>query len=231
MLPAQPNQSLIDGLAVLQALAGSRAPVRGAELSRALGLEMTRVNRLLKTLAHLGLAAQDPDRRYRSGPGLHVLAAMSLYGSGLMRRALPHLTAWDRPWTLALGVLWRDRVAYLWFAAPGAGAERAMGQVGLYPATRSSIGLCLLARLEPAALEEHLAGSDLEGMADRADLDRRLAQIRADGFAVVHDSSHGPSVGLALTDGSAALACTGAIGPTDEKQAIEALTRISQRIG
>lgn len=231
MLPAQPNQSLIDGLAVLQALAGRPGPVRGTELSRELGLEMTRINRLLKTLAHLGLATQDPDRRYRSGPGLHVLAAMSLYGSGLMRRALPHLTAWDQPWTLALGVLWRDRVAYLWFATPGAGAGRAMGQVGLYPATRSSIGLCLLARLDPAALEAHLAGSALDGVADRAELERRLTLVRQTGYATVNDIINGPSIGMALPDGSAALACTNGNGPLDEQSVLAALNGIAKRIG
>src|SRR5262245_29763060 len=88
MLPAQPNQSLIDGLACLQALASSSEAVGNRELARALGLEPTRVNRLLKTLAHLGLAEQDAQRRYRPGPAIHVLAAQSLFGSKLIRRAI-----------------------------------------------------------------------------------------------------------------------------------------------
>jgi len=91
MLPAQPNQSLIDGLACLQQLASEREPVGGRELARDLGLEPTRVHRLLRTLAHLGLAQQDAQRRYRPGPGIHVLAAQAMFGSGLLRRALPVL--------------------------------------------------------------------------------------------------------------------------------------------
>src|SRR3954470_11988766 len=91
MLPAQPNQSLIDGLSVLQALAVSNEPVGGRALARQLGLEPTRVNRLLKTLAHLGMARQDPDRKYLPGPAMHVLSALSLFGSGLIRRGIAPL--------------------------------------------------------------------------------------------------------------------------------------------
>ena len=78
---AQPNQSLIDGIAVLQALAVSPDPVGGRELARRLGFEPTRVNRLLKTLAYLNIARQTADRRYAPGPGMTVLAAQSLFAS------------------------------------------------------------------------------------------------------------------------------------------------------
>ena len=120
MLPAQPNRSLIDGLACLQALAGTSGAVGCRELGRRLGLETTRVNRLLKTLAALGLAAQGQDRKYRPGPGIHVLAAQALFGSGLLRRAIDPLEDLHRfGLTVALGVLWRDHVAYLYHAEAG----------------------------------------------------------------------------------------------------------------
>ena len=83
--------------------------------------------------------------------------------------------------------------------------------------------LLALLGLTPGSVTPLAAINDGAGKVGVA-LDQRLAQIRADGFAVVHDSAHGPSVGLALTDGSAALACTGAMGPSNEEQAIAALS-------
>src|SRR5690348_18426155 len=80
-LNSQPNQSLIDGIATLQALATSSEPAGCRELARRLGIDATKVNRLLKTLAYLGIARQTADRKYAPGPGMHVLAAQSLFAS------------------------------------------------------------------------------------------------------------------------------------------------------
>ena len=87
-LNAQPNKSLIDGITTLQALATSPDPVGCRELARRLDIDPIKVNRLLKTLAYLGIARQTADRKYTAGPGMHVLAAQSLFASGLIRRAL-----------------------------------------------------------------------------------------------------------------------------------------------
>ena len=85
-LNAQPNKSLIDGITTLQALATSPDPVGCRELARRLDIDPIKVNRLLKTLAYLGIARQTADRKYTAGPGMHVLAAQSLFASGLIRR-------------------------------------------------------------------------------------------------------------------------------------------------
>jgi DNA-binding IclR family transcriptional regulator len=144
--PAQPNQSLIDGLACLQALAVSDGPVGCRELARQLGLETTRVNRLLGTLSFLGLAEQDAARRYHPGPGMHVLSAQALKGSRLLQRALPVLETLRRPgFTVALGVLWRDQVCYLFHGKPGRPLAEGVFHFDLFPAEQSAIGLTLLA--------------------------------------------------------------------------------------
>lgn len=72
-LGAQPNRSLIDGIATLQALASSPEPVGCREIARQLGLDPTKVNRLLKTLTYLGIARQTANRKYTAGSGMHVL--------------------------------------------------------------------------------------------------------------------------------------------------------------
>ena len=144
-LNAQPNQSLIDGIATLQALAMSPEPIGSRELARQLGIDSTKVNRLLKTLAYLGIARQTANRKYTAGPGMHVLAAQSLFASGLIRRALPVLEGLRRfGHTVALGVLWGDSVSYLFHAPPGIEASRGLGRIGLLPATTSGIGIVLL---------------------------------------------------------------------------------------
>ena len=203
MMPAQPNQSLIDGLAVLQAIAGRDGAVGGRELARDLGLEPTRTNRLLKTLAALGLALQGEDRRYRPGPGVHVLAAQALHGSGLLRRAVPHLERLHRHGlTVALGVLWREHVSYLYHAQPGMAAADAIGRAGLYPAVESGIGMALLA-----------AHGDLRQHPTRRG---QLQRIRRDGYAFVATQHRGHhSLGVALPDASGAgIALAGRISAT-----------------
>jgi hypothetical protein len=133
-LNAQPNKSLIDGIATLQALATSPDPVGSRELARRLNIDSVKVNRLLKTLAYLGIARQTADRKYTAGPGMHVLAAQSLFASGLIRNALPVLEGLRRfGHTVALGVLWQDNVSYLFHAPPGIEASRGLGRIGLLP--------------------------------------------------------------------------------------------------
>lgn len=225
-LPAQPNQSLIDGLAVLQDIAARQKAVGSRELARELDIEPTRVNRLLKTLAHLGLAEQDADRKYSAGPGIHVLAAQSLFGSGMIRRAVPHLEKLHRHGLIvAMGVLWRDKVSYLYHAEPGMSASQALGRVSLFPANRSAIGLALLAERQ-----------DLR-KCDRP-LQAQIRQIRQQGFGQVHpEQKQGKktgnitSLGVALPKNSTvAIALSGNIKQKQIPALVEILKKTAEQI-
>lgn len=161
-LPAQPNQSLIDGLACLQEIAVAGEPVGSRELARRLGMEPTRVNRLIKTLAHLGLAAQTASRKYAAGPAIHVLATQTIYASGLLPRAIRIIRHLQRTGCyVALGVLWRDQVSYLFHAEPARPVEEGIGRAGLYPATRSAIGMVLLSAQAESVVRELYRGRDI----------------------------------------------------------------------
>lgn len=143
---AQPNRSLIDGFTCLQSVVGSRRPVGCRELARSLDLDPTRVNRLLKTLAHVGLVEQDAQRKYRAGPGIHALAAQSLFASRLLQSALPVLRPLQQSASLvALGVLWRDQVSYLYHWNADVGEDEAIARAALFPAADSVIGLAVRA--------------------------------------------------------------------------------------
>lgn len=151
-MPAQPNQSLADGIALLGILC-SRDGLGSREAARLLGWEPTRTNRLLGTLRDLGLAAQDANRRYRPGAGVHILATQCLRGSGLLAAAMPVLhDLGSAEFGVALGVLWNGEVSYLVHAPAGQPASMGLSAHSLFPADHSSIGLILEAvtRAKPA---------------------------------------------------------------------------------
>ena len=63
-MSSQPNQSLIDGIRCLQYLVSSDRAIGCRELARLMGINTTRANRLLMTMASIGLtikhAPDDP---------------------------------------------------------------------------------------------------------------------------------------------------------------------------
>ncbi len=198
MLPAQPNQSIIDGLNVLQELAIQPEPVSGKALSQELGLETTKVNRILKTFEHLGLAYKTNSRKYTGGPGMHVLAAQSLFASGLIQAAfhvLAELHQYKK--VVALGVLWRDMVSYLYHWHPGISATEAIGRNALFPADKSSIGIALLAAKPAAEVNTIYAKKEPAGNT-RNDLFEKLTLTRQRGYGEAQNQG---SRSLALTIG------------------------------
>ncbi len=216
MLPSQPNQSLIDGLACLQALTMRRESVGVSELAAALSLEVTRTHRLLRTLAYLGLTRQGADRRYTAGPAIHILSAQSMIASGLLRQAGKHLAELQHHgYTVALGVRWKSQVCYLYHALPQAAPAESFARPDLYPATKSSIGMVLLAARPQDEVSQLYAEGEIPGYPRgiHALLDD-LAKIREQGFARVIKQSQPLDATLAVPVGSdpyAAVAMSGHI--------------------
>lgn len=152
-MSSQPNQSLIDGIRCLQYLISSKHAVGCRELSRIMGMNVTRVNRLLMTLASMGLAEQDPQRRYLPGPGIHALAAQAIRGSSLFSRTLPLLEQHaPRDLIVAMGVLWEDKVIYIYHSEPGLQVSQALAGFETLPVWESVIGMALLAAEDDDAL-------------------------------------------------------------------------------
>lgn len=195
MLPSQPNQSVIDAMTCLQTLVANAGAVGNRELARQMGLNITRVNRLLKTMAHVGMVRQTPQRKYLPGPGMHVLTALALGGDPLLTAGVPlleaELRAMPETQALAFGMLWQRHVAYLFHCPGGDGADGssrrervAVRSHNIFPAARSSIGRVLLAHEEASYLDRFYATTeDLEPYPTRAELDGELAPIRDARFA------------------------------------------------
>lgn len=230
MLPAQPNQSLIDGLACLQALASVGQPIGSRQMARELGLEPTRVNRLLKTLAHLGIAQQTADKQYVPGPAMHVLAAQAMFGSGLLRRSLKPLESLSRfRLAVAMGVLWRDHVSYLYHGGPGVTATDAIGRVGLFPATRSSIGMVLLSRKSADDVRGLYANAPIPNVDSIDALLAELAEVKRQGFAIVkpYPEQMTRTIAVAVEGQPVAIAMSGTFSDTAIDELATALTAVA----
>ena len=237
LLGAQPNQSLIDGIATLQALATAPEPMGCRELARRIGLDPTKVNRLLKTLTYLGIARQTANRKYTSGPGMHVLAAQSLFASGLMRRALPLLEGLRRfGHTVALGVLWNDSVSYLFHAPPGMEASRGLGRIGLLPASTSGIGMVLLSELDDARIAEIYSNvrEIPQFPGGLPQLMEKIVETRTQGYARVHVADDRDHHVVAVTSGDPAhvgIALSGWIPEGSTAPLVEALRQAATELG
>ena len=231
-LPAQPNLSLVNGMECLEALVTANQGVSSRELARTLGLEHTRVNRLLGTLAYLGLAERTPDRKYTPGAGVHVLAAISLRTSRLLTCALPHLhelMATEPQCCIALGVLWRTHVCYLFFAMPGKPIEEAVANQDPYKAELSSIGQVLLAQESPADVRAlfHARTSSPPTPEKLRSLLADLKTVRQQGYALVRENTLGVAIGNPAIAG---LAAAGDISARRRPSLVKTLQRTADRL-
>jgi DNA-binding IclR family transcriptional regulator len=236
LLPAQPNQSLIEGLVCLQALATRESPVGVRQLARELGLDRTRTHRLLATLAHLGLAQRDPSRKYSVGPGIHVLAAQCLHASRLLQRAARELEALHRfGHTTALGVLWNEQLSYLYHAEPGMKWEDALGRLALFPATLSGLGLAILSRQPEEQVRELYRSRPMPGFEAGVEaLLEELHRARERGWALGYPQgrkSLDRSVGVALeSDPNAAIGVAGNLEARMTTRIAQAVREAASRI-
>ena len=201
MLPKQPNKSLIDGIACLQAVASRSEFVGVSELSQALDMEQTKVHRLLRTLAHLGFTQQNRSRKYGPGPAIYALAAQTLYASHFIRDALGPLEELRarQPHIVAMGVVWNRRVNYLYHAKRGTPLEQALGTFGTWPSADSGIGLAVMAGFEDEEIGRLYEGRELEFYRDGVPgLLKRLGEVRERGHAMVETHSAELNTTIAL---------------------------------
>ena len=190
-MPAQPNQSVASALECLLHIGTASRPVGSREMARELGIEHTKASRMLGTLAGLGLAEKTADRKYTPGPGIHVLAAMSLSGSSLLAAALGPIEALrkETKMLVALGVLWRDHVCYLYHGGPGQRLRAAISGHGLFSAQRSSIGMLLLSELNDKEVIQRLPSSPRSILAE-------LKRIRKHNYALVEGNNQSMAIGI-----------------------------------
>jgi DNA-binding IclR family transcriptional regulator len=186
LLPSQPIRSLIDGLTCLREVVSGMEPIGSRDLSRRLGIPHTRVNRYLRTLAHVGLLQQTPTRKYIAGPALHVFAAHSAMRSPLSRRTVEVLKQLHGLGAIvAMGMLWDQFVCYTYHDDRNAPDADPLGQVKLWPATQSSIGMYLLAQRTDEELRQTYPDGPTEPYDSIDALLADLNEIRRQGYALL----------------------------------------------
>ncbi len=208
VLPSQPILGLIDGMEVLQLLASVGRPMSGIEISKELSIEKTKVNRILKTLAFLGFTMPSSNRKYSLGPAIHVLSAQLLHGSGLIKNALKYLIELtDLNVVVAMGVLWHDKVTYIYHWLPGLLPTDGLGRMDLFPATQSSIGLALLAEKSDEEIARIIKLDEkISGQASKEEFLSAIQFVRTEGYAKALFENH-QSIGIRLGNpGYAAIA-------------------------
>jgi DNA-binding IclR family transcriptional regulator len=202
-------------------LTALRRAIGCRELARLMGINTTRVNRLLMTMASIGLTMQDDQRRYLPGPGIHALAAQAIRGSELFSRALPGLERHaPRDIVVALGVLWEDQIIYIWHSVPGSQATQALAGFHMLPAWRSVIGMSLLAAESDEALMKRFTPEQWQSLAPH------VAQQREQGQVVWHHDDGEVSMARPVGAHQAALAFAGMWNP-DEQTILDRLQQLN----
>lgn len=189
----RPTRTLARGLAVLEAVAASPAPVGPTEVAAATGLDKATASRLLGTLWDAGYLHRDElTRRYRVSS--RVLRLVRGLGRELELRGIarPHLTSMSRRWgeTSHLGIRDGSQVVYLDKVEPEDQPVRMVSTVGQsMPLHSTALGKAILAWGPDAELRAWLATAELTAVTDRtivdaARLEEDLTLSRSRGYTV-----------------------------------------------
>jgi DNA-binding IclR family transcriptional regulator len=189
---------------VLDTFTPTRTAQTTSEIGRRAGLPSSSAHRLIGELVDAGLLERDDDRRVRVGMRLWELATRSSQALRLRQVALPFMEkvqARIQEHT-QLAILEQDEALFLErLSGPHAGSNltRVAGRLPLHA---SSSGLVLLAFAEDDLRERVLAGPLIalsrSTIVDPPALRRKLAEIRALGYAVAPGYVEDVSTGVAV---------------------------------
>jgi len=185
-------QSVERAAAIMDAVA--RAGPDGvslSEISEAVGLHVSTVFHLVKTLEKVGyLARPDGGKRYRIGSGVFTLAAAAFEETTLLNLGQPILERLSRETGEAAHLAVRSNADIVLIARTEAtGMLQMSARTGVVrPAHATAIGKLLLAFAPEAERDRLLASMDLPALTDWTITDRKvlqeaLAAIRNSGFA------------------------------------------------
>lgn len=177
-------------LAVLDVFGPHSLTLSLSDIARRSGLSLSTAHRLVHELTEWGALERDASGRYSIGVRLLELAALAPRGLALREAAFPALDALHHRTrgNVHLGVLDGAMVVYV-EAIRACATNPTKGRTGdRLPIHASGIGLVLLAHADHEFQEKILA-RPLERLTpltvtDPAELRRRLAQIRQQGYAV-----------------------------------------------
>jgi IclR family KDG regulon transcriptional repressor len=184
------DKTFLKGLRLLETLARSEHGRGVTELACELGLTKSNVHRLLQTLMHRGFVEQElQSANYRCTLKLFDLGSVVADGIEVKQVALPYLTelAKQTRETIHLSVLEGAEVLYL-HKIDSPQPVRAYSRIGgRAPAHCVATGKALLAfspNEQLAVLDGHFSRHTALSITNAGQLQRELAKVREQGFAV-----------------------------------------------
>jgi DNA-binding IclR family transcriptional regulator len=203
--PTYAVQSLERAAALLRSFSAAEPELTIGDLARRSGLPRSTVHRLVVNLVRLGFLARDPHTdRYRLGLLLAELGAVALSRMGLRDKARPIMQrlADETGEVVCLAVLEQKRSVYI-EVVEGHHGLRLRASVGsTAPLHASATGTTLMAEMSEADVRRVAAQTGLPRLTSRTltDVDsllKRLAAIRARGYAIDDGESEEGLTGLA----------------------------------
>jgi DNA-binding IclR family transcriptional regulator len=194
--PKYPIESVDNALKILLLL-GERSELRLTDISAYLGVASSTAHRLLAMLLYRGFVRQDPrSRAYRPGTSLTGVAYSILQRFDFRGELRPFLEELNQELleTVHLGLLDGTTVRFI-DAIESPQAVRVASRLGKsMPATSTSTGKAMLARLGDEEVRALYPAEELEGLTEkslrrRAELEKQLVQIRKRGYAVSSEES------------------------------------------
>jgi len=184
-------QSLARGLAVLQVFSRQHPAVTLSEAASLTGLTRATARRILLTLEELGYVRTE-GRRFLPTPRVLAIGYAYLSSLDLWEGAEPHMAELAERTGESCSAATLDGAEVVYVARVPARRVMAVNlSVGArLPAYPTSLGRVLLAALGPAALDEHLARSELRALTPRTVTDPArlrgiLQEVRGQGWALV----------------------------------------------
>lgn len=234
LLPRQPNQSLVDGLRVLQFAMMRGNAIGVTVVAEELGMEVTRAHRLLRTLAAIGYLRHVKGRKYAPGPAVPILAAQAIQGTGFVKNIFPILNELHEAtgMLVAYGLLWDRFVTYLYHAKPEVHGGGAFAGHRVVQATESRLGLVMLASLGESEIRQLYASHHVSGFRGIDPLLAKLRAINRAGFihAVTNDKGDHTVAIRFENNPFAAIAIAGKIDRTEAPQWAERLRAVAREI-
>jgi IclR family transcriptional regulator, pca regulon regulatory protein len=184
-------QSLERGLAVIRAFDADHPSLTLSEVATSTGLSRAAARRFLRTLVQLGYMRSDGSR-FALRPKVLELGYAYLSSLTLPEVAMPHLEQLVSAVheSSSVSELDGDDVVYI-ARVPTKRIMTVTISVGTrFPAYATSMGRVLLASLSADRLDSYLSSADLRGLTghtitSRSALQRELAKIRSQGWALV----------------------------------------------
>ena len=194
--PQYPIESVDNALKILL-LFGERSEVRLTDISEYLGVASSTAHRMLAMLLYRGFVRQDPQSKvYRPGNALTGVAYSILQRFDFRKELHPFLERLNSELreTVHLGLLDGTTVRFI-DALESPQGVRVSSRLGMsMPASSTSTGKAMLARMSDDEVRALYPGDELQGLTEksirsRVELERQLAQIRKRGYAASSEES------------------------------------------